>query len=277
METTGELPYKVCLAGANRFTGQNNTIRQLMATVCLYRYAELIDSAELRECARLNLRYNLSRFYREMDGIGVIAFSGSGKLGASPMAALAIYEQEGTSGPHQRSLAMLRQGIDRLWNSDGSIQTFHFPESRNDNQNFYPGEALCFWARLLADDCEPNLHQRFLKSFTYFREFHRDAPNPAFIPWHTQAYALMHGVTGNPELAEFILEMNDWLLSLQQTAAKCSDFVGRFYDPKRREFGPPHAELSLNLGDGLKDQAAAVWAWQSSVVATSSPSVNFTP
>jgi len=35
-------------------------------------------------------------------------------------------------------------------------------------------------------------------------------------------------------------------------------------------------ELSLNLGDGLTDQAAAVWARQSSVVATSSPSVNVT-
>jgi len=37
-------------------------------------------------------------------------------------------------------------------------------------------------------------------------------------------------------------------------------------------------ELSPNLGDGLRDQAAAVWdcedAW---LIATSIPSVNFTP
>ena len=36
-------------------------------------------------------------------------------------------------------------------------------------------------------------------------------------------------------------------------------------------------ELLLNLGDGVPDQAAAVWAWRSPVAATSSPSVNFTP
>ncbi|MFT7577712.1 MAG: hypothetical protein ACI9XZ_004115 [Alphaproteobacteria bacterium] len=38
-----------------------------------------------------------------------------------------------------------------------------------------------------------------------------------------------------------------------------------------------HEELCLNLGDGVPDQAAAVLAWRSSVITTSSPSANFTP
>jgi hypothetical protein len=37
-------------------------------------------------------------------------------------------------------------------------------------------------------------------------------------------------------------------------------------------------ELSPNVGDGLKVQAAAVWDWEDAgVVATSIPSVNLTP
>ena len=36
-------------------------------------------------------------------------------------------------------------------------------------------------------------------------------------------------------------------------------------------------ELSLNLGDGVPDQAAAVWAWSLSMALISSPSANFTP
>ena len=36
-------------------------------------------------------------------------------------------------------------------------------------------------------------------------------------------------------------------------------------------------ELSLNLGDGMPAQAAAVLVWLSSLATTSSPSANFTP
>ena len=36
-------------------------------------------------------------------------------------------------------------------------------------------------------------------------------------------------------------------------------------------------ELSLNLGDDVPGQAAAVWAWSSLMASISSPSANFTP
>ena len=41
--------------------------------------------------------------------------------------------------------------------------------------------------------------------------------------------------------------------------------------------GKTDAELSLNLGDGVPGQAAAVWAWSSLMASISSPSANFTP
>jgi hypothetical protein len=170
------------------------------------------------------------------------------------MAALAIYEQEGRSGPHHGQLAMLLKGIDSLWQDNGAFRTFHFPRERNDNQNFYPGEALCLWARLLRDDTDPDLLCRFLKSFGHYRAFHRTAPNPAFIPWHTQAYCEVYKITGTNDLSDFIFEMNDWLLGMQQCAgAPCPDFVGRFYDPDHREFGPPHASSTAVYLEGLID------------------------
>jgi len=250
---SGELPYKVCPSSNRHFTHQNNMIRQFMATVVLFRYAQLVGRSNLKDIARRNLSFNIAQFYKEFNGVGVIAFNNSSKLGACAMAALAIYEQEGYNGQHACELDMLLRGIDSLWQNDGSFRSFHYPQDRNDNQNFYPGEALCLWSRLLADNTCPDLLKRFFCSFAYYRSFHRRAPNPAFIPWHTQAYTRVYELTQNESLASFIFEMNDWLLSMQQTSTPYPDFVGRFYDPKRREFGPPHASSTAVYLEGLID------------------------
>jgi hypothetical protein len=48
--------------------------------------------------------------------------------------------------------------------------------------------------------------------------------------------------------------MNDWLLSLQQwDNARYPDIQGRFFDPKRSHFGPPHASSTGVYLEGLID------------------------
>ena len=48
--------------------------------------------------------------------------------------------------------------------------------------------------------------------------------------------------------------MNDWLLSMQQwQSAEFSDMQGRFYDPVRPFFGPPHASSTGVYLEGLID------------------------
>jgi hypothetical protein len=50
------------------------------------------------------------------------------------------------------------------------------------------------------------------------------------------------------------------------------------FSPLRRCSAPGQQELSPNLGDGLRDQAAAVWDCEDAgLAATSIPSVNLTP
>ena len=74
--------------------------------------------------------------------------------------------------------------VDHLWQPDGSFQTFYLPAGRTDNQNFYPGEALLLWAVTLEDEVDPELLERFMQSFGFYRAWHREAPNPAFVPWN---------------------------------------------------------------------------------------------
>jgi hypothetical protein len=48
--------------------------------------------------------------------------------------------------------------------------------------------------------------------------------------------------------------MNDWLLGMQQRdSSACPDEVGRFYDPRRPDFGAPHASSTGVYLEGLID------------------------
>lgn len=230
----------------------NNMIRQWMATIALQRIAEDRDDDTLHRRARDNTIFNLDLSYRQEDGLGLIADpDGDVKLGAVALAALAI-SQSSDRASFAEEEAALRRTVDHLWLPDGSFDTFYVPAGRRDNQNFYPGEALLLWAVTLEREFDPDLLDRFMTSFAYYRAWHREQPNPAFVPWHTMAYAKVWAITKDPALRDFVFEMNDWLLDLQQWEdAPAPDVAGRFYNPDRPDFGPPHASSDGVYLEGL--------------------------
>jgi len=54
------------------------------------------------------------------------------------------------------------------------------------------------------------------KAFPYYRKYWRGNKNTAFVPWHTQAYLIFYNYTKNERVAEFVFEMNDWLIDKYQ-------------------------------------------------------------
>ncbi|TPV96691.1 MAG: hypothetical protein B7733_03370 [Myxococcales bacterium FL481] len=233
---------------------KNNMIRQWMATVALGRWAADRNDAMTWDLSERNIDYNLAKFYREQDGLGMIERLGKVKLGAMALATLAIVEHKNRAKWAGQEAA-LRRSIDSLWHDDGSFTTFLKPEGRNDNTNFYPGEALLLWAVLYDQQPDPALLERFMRSFRYYRAWHLDENNrnPAFIPWHTQAYYLVWTHTQDEKLRDFVFEMNDWLLGVQQwDDANHPDERGRFY-ARDRGFGPPHASSTGVYIEGLID------------------------
>lgn len=232
----------------------NNMIRQWMATVALVRLAVERDDPVLYEHAGRNIDYNLAQFYREEAGDrGYILFRGKAKLGAAALAAMAIMLHP-ERARWSRFEDKLLQTVFHLQEDSGYFRTFLHPPDRTDNQNFYPGEALYYLGLRYGIDKEPALVERIKRSFAYYRRWHRENQNPAFIPWHTQAYFALWKETKDPELVDFIFEMNDWLLGMQQwDSAEYPDAQGRFYDPRRRRYGPPHASSTGVYLEGLAD------------------------
>jgi hypothetical protein len=248
----GALPYKYWPSSGS-YSKADNTIRRFMATVAFNRLAKASGRTDIRGAAARNLEFNLTRFYKEESGLGLIEWNGSVKLGAVAMAALAILESP-SRDRWQNELAALQRTIDRLWSPDGAFRTFLRPAHRNDNQNFYPGEALLFWAALLEQQQDPFLLARALKTTAHYRRHFEAKPNPAFVPWHTQAVCRLFRVTRDRTLRDYVFEMNDWLLPHQQWGGDLDpDLWGRFYSPDRPDFGPPHASATGVYLEGLVD------------------------
>ncbi len=237
---SGRMTYKYW-PSSGKESSANNMIRQWMATVSLIRAGRHFGDETVAEIAGRNIAYNLRKFYMDDGEFGSIEYGGKVKLGALALAALALHE-------HPDSVAFrtiegrLRNTILRLQADDGSFRTFLKPAGRNDNQNFYPGEALVYLTSVYAQNPDSDLLARIRKSIDYYWQWHQDNRNPAFIPWHTMAYSQLWRQTRDADLVDKILAMNDWLLGMQQKPSeRFPDTDGRFYDPDRRQFGPPHA------------------------------------
>jgi hypothetical protein len=225
-----------------RVPDSNNMIRQWMATIAMISVAEWHGDRGLRAASARNIDYNLATSYEADGELGLTRDpDGDVKLGAIALAALAITLHPG----RQRWAAeeeALRRTVDHLWEPGGAFVTFYRPAGRNDNQNFYPGEALLLWASDLERGADPDLLDRFMRTFRFYRGWHRANRNPAFIPWHSMAYEKVWRRTGADDLRDFILEMNDWLLGMQDWKdVPAPDLAGRFYMPSHPEYGPPHA------------------------------------
>lgn len=257
----GRMTYRYFPAKSKEDTG-NNMIRQWMATIALNSTAHRRRDASMFDLAERNIRYNLSKFYREENGLGLIEYRGQSKLGAIALATLAIVTHPNRAAFATYEQAMLRT-IDYLHQDTGEFHTFYKPKTRiGQNQNFYPGETQLLWAHLYRENRDPKLLAKFMKSFEYYETWHLEGydkkgkpnRNPAFVPWHTQAYYMVWELTKDEGLRDFVFEMNDWLLSMQQwESAPYPDVKGRFYDPRRRKFGVPHASSTGVYLEGLID------------------------
>lgn len=279
----GRMTYLYYPSREEEDTSQNNMIRQWMATIALCRLAQgrlagplagspldeggpaqdlaagarrtlAMTASALFELAAANIRYNLTQFYRKDGKLGLILYQNEVKLGAVALAALALMSHPNRA-EYADTEASLFATIHALWQETGEFRTFYQPRERHDMQDYYPGEALLAWVHRWRETRDPDLYRRIHRSFRYYRHWHLQPANrrPAFVPWHTQAYALLWRETRDPELAQFVFEMNDWLVPVQQwPMPDHPEFAGRFHDPGR-PFGPPHASATGVYLEGLAD------------------------
>jgi len=122
----------------------------------------------------------------------------------------------------------LANGILSLQQENGSFQTYFFSD-KNTGIDYYPGEAMLSLMKSYIHSKNNTYLESVKKGFDFYKLYWRNNKNTAFIPWHTQTYALLFEITKDQEVAEFIFEMNDWIIdNFQIMDSNYLDEIGGF-------------------------------------------------
>lgn len=249
---------------------KNNELRQLLAS----RQLALDSSGDSRlaELHRKNLDFIMLNWYRPRPAPdnsavlhGIIVFNGKSKLGANAMLLRAL-----VASPRFQEYAAtakaVADGILALQNPDGSFMPWYVkPKYEYDHDRlmtFYSGEAIL----ALLEYCERlqlgnEIIDLNLRDSSYYdaarraAEYYLDryvkhmADNyyPAYVPWHTMAYARLYALTHDTRYSAAVMALNDKLLELQDT----TNYVGRFYNPATPQYGSPHVSSDAIYVEGL--------------------------
>jgi AMMECR1 domain-containing protein len=254
MNSDGSLRYKYA-PSTNDYPDENNMIRQIMGTWSLARIYTFTGEKKYLDAWHNNMEFNFNNFYvrDEEKDFGYLWFDNEAKLGSAAFALASILEIGDPEYDDEKQ--ELINFIYYLQEPDGAFKTFYLPADRNDNQYYYPGEALLSLMILYEKTGDKEILAKVDKSFYYYREYYRNDKNPAFVPWQTQAFYKAYLATNKQEYADFIFEMNDWLVNemLWDSLEPYPDYVGRFYSAQHPDYGPPHAASTSVYIEGLSD------------------------
>jgi hypothetical protein len=138
-------------------------------------------------------------------------------LGSAAMLVLAINELPAPGDDLLEQSEQLCAFIRSRQKSDGSLRASENASAENDaaEVDTYPGQAL--YALAVSQRHRPAQWktEAIQKAMPYYRSWWQSHKSTAFVPWQTAACTESFKKTQDKACAEFIGEMNDWLLDLQ--------------------------------------------------------------
>lgn len=228
---TGLLRY-LYYPSENQYSSDNNHIRQMATLWSITEIQLFLNSSKANNLISNTLDYYM-QFQHQTDNYSCLLIDEEAKLGINAFLILTLLN----TPEYQNQSELLKeyaQGILHLQNPNGSFNTYFFSD-KNSGQDYYPGEALLALMKLYNHTKNESYLESVEKAFPYYQNYWRKEKNTAFIPWHTQAYALLFQHTRDENLSDFIFEINDWLIdNYQIKTSHYPDEIGGFpkYFPK---------------------------------------------
>lgn len=255
---TGILEY-VYYPSLDEYSPDNNHVRQLATLWAMSKASNFLNDTALNRVAENTLDFYLGyRVCRE--DYCYLEIENRSKLAYSAFLILALINNP--DYPESKELQeSFARGILSLQNGDGSFRTYFLSNSTS-GTDYYPGEAMLSLMTLYRNTGKTAYLDSVIKAFPYYRDYWRGNKNTAFVPWHSQTYLLLYNETENPEVADFVFEMNDWLiLNYQIRESEYADEIGGFPKGKPRNSASSYLEgindayvLAKILGDGYHSQ-----------------------
>jgi AMMECR1 domain-containing protein len=217
---------------SNKYSSRNNHIRQLATLWSITELKDFLKDSAFNTLIRSTLDYYLDKKMC-LEDYCFIKIENESKIAYNAFLILSLLNMP--SYPESKNwIYLFANGIISLQNENGSYNTY-FRSKKNTGIDYYPGEAMLALMNLYQKTGDKSFLNSVKRAFNYYKEYWRSNKNTAFIPWHTQTYLLLYNEIKNPEIIEFIFEMNDWLIDNYQIKDSIyPDKIGGFPKVKPR-------------------------------------------
>jgi hypothetical protein len=219
---------------------EESLIRQAGAAVAVSRCAALMNDDRLESAATRAIEYLLLQTKRTEGKFptrrSIAPYQLVHPVGFSGLLLLAIMEHPSPTNSMRTAGEELANYLRMRQRPDGSIRLGSSDDPTEDDEDdrehpgmpYYPGEALLALAKYESKNHIPSSDQAVRKSRDFYWRVWRRSKEPAFVPWQTAAHAELVSRTKDRASAEFVFEMNDWLIQLQYRENARAGWAGGF-------------------------------------------------
>ncbi len=209
--------------GADRYSDEDNTVRQVGAASALCVYSAYSRKSASHAAAHAAIRHHLQRLtpIASLENAAFIATDdGRNKLGVTALLSIAIaHHPDSTEYAAQRDQFI--NAILFLQRPSGMFMTAFPPAVEVSGQDYFPGEALL--ALALEYDRQPSgrILEAFDRAIGFYRDYFQSSRSPAFVPWQVQAFSMMARQTKRKDYVDYVFGLTDWLAAKQLTSSNC--------------------------------------------------------
>ncbi len=120
-------------------------------------------------------------------------------------------------------LKWLANWILYLQNNSWKIKT-HFFINKETWIDYYPWEALLSLIKLYNYNKNEKYLNAIKNALHYYSFYFKRNKNTAFVPWQSRAFYELYKIEKSKKVANFIFEMNDYMLSRNNPRLECKNF-----------------------------------------------------
>jgi AMMECR1 domain-containing protein len=205
------------------YVDEDNLVRQAGVAWSLAHHASLYNKSASAGAAEMAIDALADRVLdlRGVDDVSFVAGkNGLHKLGLTALTTLAMFDHP-KADKYADARSRMVNGIHWLQRPSGKFVTAFPPSPRLSGQYYFPGEALLALARAYEEQPSQRGVDAFNSAFGFYQQLFEDDPTPPFVPWQTQAFVRMALRTKRRDYADFVFEMNDWLMAKQYNESNC--------------------------------------------------------
>ena len=193
-----------------RYSYDRQLVREAAAIWILGRLSKFLNDVRYEELAQrgfldfeVNLEYDYENDFHYLSNI-------DSNIAHSAFLVLGLLEIEYPLKDYY--LDKIAKGIVFMQNEDGSFKTTYGSSDTLTGIDYYPGEALVAMMSMYEYTGDRFYIEVVERAFNFYSDYWRENQNAAFVPWHSRAYAKLYHATGRKDVADFILEMNDYIV-----------------------------------------------------------------